>query len=881
MTGRWVSSLLTVSLLLGMGSLSPWVEAQTVLVQEILSEKEVEELLQEALKQTQQGQSVQAIEKLERVLETSRQLQVRQLEAVALFGISRNYEQMGQRQQALESYKQVLIIFRETNNRSGEATTLNNIGLVYNDVGKPSEALNYLSQSLPIMQELGDRSGEASTLNNIGLVYRARGDHRQALDYYNQSLPILQELGDRFKETITLSNIGRVYNDLGNQTQALDYYNQALPIMREVANRSGEATTLNGIGLVYNALGKRTEALDYLNQALTIDREVGNRNGESATLNNIGLVYNALGNRTQALNYFNQSLPILREVADRPGESKTLSNLAAVYRDTNQPGKAITYWEDSLNILLELRGELQKEFRERFLQINRGPAIALVDLLIDQNQPQRAFEWANRFTTYELADYNRLIGVRVANPEAQAALDDWNEQHQQIQALRQQLQDNSSTDLVDQMRDLEAQNRQQAETLANTYPEVAELFEIQPEDLSQLQASLPPGTVVLQPVLLTNIQNVPNTIALFLLSRDSLSVQKVPIDADEFNNWVTDYRQMLQSGDSAYRRLSASLYDHLIRPVAADIEALNPQQLAIIATGSLRQFPFETLRDSETDTFLLQQYPIHYLTRLSSRSLLANPSPSRFLTFPLWTIPLLLGLLGIGTTVKHHWKLGGTLLTLALVTATLSPRFSGGYRVLGFANPQPLDPFNLPGTEAEVDALLRLAPESEIYRHHQATLEVFKRQSPRHRYLHLATHGCFQQLGCCLQENCPDYKPDMKPNTLLFADGEYPLADAALLGLQDTQLVALTACQTALQTNIDGDAIMGMAYIWERAGARALMATLWNVDDQATEVVTTEFYRLVMQEGLTKVEALRQAKLSQSHRHPFFWSPLVLIGDPR
>ncbi|AMW26891.1 CHAT domain-containing protein [Arthrospira platensis] len=347
---------------------------------------------------------------------------------------------------------------------------------------------------------------------------------------------------------------------------------------------------------------------------------------------------------------------------------------------------------------------------------------------------------------------------------------------------------------------------------------------------------------------------------------------------------MTDYRQMLQSRNSGYRRVSASLYDHLIRPVAQDIEALNPQQLAIIATGSLRQFPFETLRDSQTDRFLLQQYPIHYLTRLSSRSLLANPSPSRFLTFPLWTIPLLLGVLGIGATVKHHWKLGGTLLTVALVTATLSPRFSGDYRVLGFANPQPLDPFNLPGTEAEVDALLRLAPESEIYRHQQATLEVFKRQSPRHRYLHLATHGCFQQLGCCLGETCADDEQreiHMNPNTLLFADGEYPLADAALLGLQDTQLVALTACQTALQTNIDGDAIMGMAYIWERAGARALMATLWNVDDQATEAVTTEFYRLVMQEGLTKVEALRQAKLSQSHRHPFFWSPLVLIGDPR
>ena len=806
--------------------------------------------------------------------------------AMASGFLGRSHNVLGERETALRYYQTALEASWEINNREWEASTLDNIGRVYDALGERRQALDYYNQALPIRREVGDRSGEATTLTNIGAVYSALDNQTEALDYYNQALPIRREVGDRSGEATTLNNLGAVYNALGNRTEALDYYNQALQMSREVGDRSGEATTLNNIGLVYDALGNRTQALNYYNQALSIRREVGDLPMEATTLNNIGGVYYALGNRTEALHYYNQALPIMREVRNRTGEATTLSNLAVVYRDTNQPDKAITHLEDSLNILLSLRGELQKDLRETFLQTNRGAAIALVDLLIDQNQPQRAFEWANRFTTYELADYNRLIGVRVANPEAQAALDDWNQQSQQLQALRQQLQDDFSPDLADQMRDLEAQVSQQAETLAATYPEVAELFEIQPEDLSQLQASLPPGTVVLQPVLLTNIQNVPDSIALFLLSRDSLSVQKVPIDADEFNNWVTDYRQKLQSGDSGYRRLSASLYDHLIRPVAQDIEALNPQQLAIIATGSLRQFPFETLRDSETDSFLLQQYPIHYLTRLSSRSLLANPSPTRSLTFPLWTIPLLLGVLGIGATIKQHRKLGGTLIAAALVSAFISPRLAPSYRVLAFANPKTEDPFNLPGTEAEVDALLELAPDSEIYRQDAATLEQFKRQSSRHRYLHLATHGCFQQLGCCLrgQEICEDEErreTNMQPNTLLFADEDYPLADAALLGLQDTQLVALTACQTALQTNIDGDAIMGMAYIWERAGARALMATLWTVDDQATEAVTTEFYRLVMEEGLGKAEALREAKLSQSHRHPYFWSPLVLIGDPR
>ncbi|MFM6269102.1 MAG: tetratricopeptide repeat protein, partial [Dolichospermum sp.] len=170
-----------------------------------------------------------------------------------------------------------------------------------------------------------------------------------------------------------------------------DYYNQALPIYRAVGARRGEATALNNIGFVYDALGEKQKALDYYNQALPILRAVGARGVEAITLNNIGRVYDDLGEKQKALDYYNQALPILRAVGDRSGEAITLNNIGILYRDTKQPTEAIKNLELSVDLLLKLRSGVGRENRKTFLDSQLDRAVSLVDLLIDQNQPEKAF----------------------------------------------------------------------------------------------------------------------------------------------------------------------------------------------------------------------------------------------------------------------------------------------------------------------------------------------------------------------------------------------------------------------------------------------------------------------------------------------------------
>jgi CHAT domain-containing protein/outer membrane protein assembly factor BamD (BamD/ComL family) len=98
-------------------------------------------------------------------------------------------------------------------------------------------------------------------------------------------------------------------------------------------------------------------------------------------------------------------------------------------------------------------------------------------------------------------------------------------------------------------------------------------------------------------------------------------------------------------------------------------------------------------------------------------------------------------------------------------------------------------------------------------------------------------------------------------------------------------LLVLSACQTAKG---DDRAELGLAGMAVKSGAASTIATLWNVSDQATAQLMTDFYANwrspnTKNNPQTKAQALRQAQLNQlntkHHRHPYYWAGVVLIGD--
>ncbi|WP_229641857.1 CHAT domain-containing protein [Waterburya agarophytonicola] len=880
-------------------------------------ETEIEELFTKAEQQRQQGKWQNSIETWNQLLVIAQQADAKKLQAIALLAIGVDYKELrqyqealkhydeasslfrqvnyplgesgafnnmgevhrniGQYQEALKYYDLALAIFREIDDRSLEATALNNIGLTLHTIGKIQEALNYYNQVLVIRQEINDPDGEAGVLNNIGGVYESIGQYEEALKYFSQASAIYREIKHYYEEGLSLNNIGEIYRKIGQYEEALKYFSQALAIRRKIKDSDGEAKSLNSIGVIAQYMGLTEEALKYYHQALPIIRKVNNRvmeasilnnigaayeilhqyqealtyhqqalvirqefndfNGEVKTFNNLGIVYFQIGQYQEALSYFNKAFAIVKKYPNRSVEATIFSNIALVHRNTNRSTEAITNWEKSVSLTLQTRRNLLRENRQSFIQDNQLHAIALTDLLIEQNRAERAYEWINLVTTFELANYTSLIKAKVTNPQAQLAVDKWEKKTRELAALYERLQNSLSESLSQQIRSLEAEVNQLAENTIDQFPEIAELLETTPEDINKLRANLPSDTVVIQPVLLTdnNIDNVPNSIAVFILSKDQpLTVTQVSINPKEFDDLISQYRNKLQNRRArGYKSVGGELYDLLIRPVEEQIKTLSPNRIAIIPTGKLRYIPFETLYDQQTKQYLIEKYPVHYLTRLSVNSLESEKQA-----------------------------------------------ISNQQGILALGNPVPVEPYSLPGAEAEVESISQILPGSEKYVGKKATLDTFKFQGLQFPFLHLATHGCFQPEGCCFKsEGCSPNDMDMEANTILFANqNSFHIRDAALLGMKNVELITLSACQTALKADSDGREIAGLAYLFERAGAKAVMASLWGADDETTKEIMVQFYQNLDQ-GMSKVDALREAKLKHTKRHPFYWSPFILVGN--
>jgi CHAT domain-containing protein len=91
-------------------------------------------------------------------------------------------------------------------------------------------------------------------------------------------------------------------------------------------------------------------------------------------------------------------------------------------------------------------------------------------------------------------------------------------------------------------------------------------------------------------------------------------------------------------------------------------------------------------------------------------------------------------------------------------------------------------------------------------------------------------------------------------------------------------LLTLSACETASADERSG---LGLAGIAVKAGANSVLGSLWKVNDRAAASLMAEFYRQIREEGAGRAVALQRAQqqliADPSARHPYYWSPFVLI----
>lgn len=337
----------------------------------------------------------------------------------------------------------------------------------------------------------------------------------------------------------------------------------------------------------------------------------------------------------------------------------------------------------------------------------------------------------------------------------------------------------------------------------------------------------PPGQTAMEYAL------IGDTLLAWIIRPDSIHFMRTRLDRDAFLLAVEQTGAALESGApgaDAGRGLRR-LYDWLIRPVR---DRLGPPEtpLVILADGELAGIPFAALLDRERDRYLVEDHPLRYAATLADA---ARPPP----TGPAPAGPALL---------------------------VANPAFERGeYPTL----------YRLPGALGEVDSLQGLYSPRVLLRDSGATREAFMAQAQAARIIHYAGHAVFN-----------DAQPERSFLVLAGAGptGRLTAESLGAMELRGSPLVVLSACHTLRAHQGRSGGFAGFSGALLAAGARGVVGSLWQANDELTRPLMLAFHGEYRKLG-DPARALREAQLQMlrspdpAQRSPAAWAGFRYAGS--
>ncbi len=338
------------------------------------------------------------------------------------------------------------------------------------------------------------------------------------------------------------------------------------------------------------------------------------------------------------------------------------------------------------------------------------------------------------------------------------------------------------------------------------------------------------------------------------------------------------------------------------------------QVVLVSPDGALARVPFAALPGSKKDSFLLEELAIAVVPVPQLLPQLLAPRPDEGKTEP--------SLLLVGD-VSYDAGVGA-----AVADSRSAPRAG---TLLSWKA--------LENTRAEVAAVkdsfqrrFRRGVVTDLREDEASEAEV-RKEAPKNRYLHFATHGFFapKELRSALsaasrgkesdsanlfggRKDMAGFHPGLLSGLVLAGanrpaevgkdDGILTALEVESLDLAGVELAVLSACETGLGEQAGGEGLLGLQRAFQVAGARGVVAGLWQVDDKATRDLTMRFYENLWKKKLPRLEALRQAQLwmlkegisrsmvnvkvpkerlgkDDGRLPPYYWAAFALSGDWR
>ena len=824
----------------------------------------------------------------------------RKVEADRLFEQGIQQLKTNQITESSQSFKQALQIYRQLENVYGTSNTLRHLEIAYKRLNNHSEAIKYRYQLLTYLYENLTSLRKSTKLQEDEFNQRLQEDRLKLLNEKPYGA-IVYYLVRADKTHIGLITIDENKKDLyyassclikeSLLTKFIDNFNFQL-------KKKEDIQTLNfNSQEIYNCLIKPIEpqlnnlfiqaqrAKQKPNLIISADAKIHSLpiealyNRGNYLINNFDIL--RIANISSELE-LNKDIDELEKLStwyqtqnDQSGEAKTLAEIGEFYSQAEQFDLAILSYKKSVNLTQMIRGIFDVfplTFQESYIQSIAGRYRRLADLLLSQGRIGEAQKVLELLKVQELNDITE--GSRSPSPQQnQVALSKVEEQiiqkHTSLIQFGQQLSE-CKKDTCAKLDEYKA-----------TYRQLTVAYDKFIEDLkTQLVADRDKSIAATTDDFIGGASKIvntqPNTVLIYsLVLKDKtrilwaskggiLSQAECPIGEAQLSTLVKDFRTALQTSDdlNPVQKTGQLLYNCLLPQKLRDELTKNKiDNLVFVPDRVTNYIPMAALHDG--NNYLIETYSVANILAASY-----TDTDDR-----LPKAPTILGF-GLSQSVK-----------LSNPTRQFSP---------------------LPFVPTELDAIIQPPnnPQKGIFPGQQWLDRDFTLDRlttgllDKPNILHIATHGEFVAT-------------DPKASYLVLGDSTpYALSQVEYLrNLSNIHLVVLSACETALGgRDRNGLEVAGISayFLGDPSRAKSVLASLWKVNDPATSILMSEFYKTLHQNNLSKSQSLRKVqremiaskltlqdaanragvrlyepnkKRPQNLSHPYYWAPFILIGN--
>ncbi|NDJ20665.1 CHAT domain-containing protein [Nostoc sp. B(2019)] len=773
-------------------------------------------------------------------------------QSMTLGNLSLAYQQLGQWTEAEGAIAQSLNLLQTTQNLNTKerpqilAQILDIQGRLQLAQSQAENALNTWQQAADIYTKIGDKQAILQNRINQAQALQALGFYRQAEKTLEESTKILQSQPNSLVKVTGLRSLGNVLQATGDLEQSRQKLQQSLEIASSLPDKQATGDILLSLGNTARALGQTQQAIDYYQKAASTVFSPITR--IQAQVNQLRLLL-----KTQQFKDFQALLsPIQTQFADLPPSRTAISarinfaeSLTQFKKDTTADTPS---WLDIAQILSTAVGQaksLQDKRTESYALGVLGKVYEQTQQKSDaQNLTQQALLIAQAIDAKDISyrwqwQLGRLLK---ANGDIEGATVAYTEAVNNLQALRNDLVAVNPEVKFSFRDEVEPVYRELVQLLlqpgGNSQPsqknieqasETIELLQVAELDNffrnTCLNAQIPDKkqdqttAVVIYPFILPDRLEV-----ILQLPQRRWLHYATPVGEKEVQSTLKQLQENLAKPHTLkqVQSLSQKVYNWLIKPAEADLADSKTPTLVFVLDGYLRNVPMAVLYDGKQ--YLIEKYGIALTPGLQ----IIEPKP-----------------------LQKELK--------AIAAGLTEP--SSGFSAL-------------PNVKRELEQIRSQVPSSILLN------EEFTRSALQNRInslpfpvVHLATHGQFSSKA---EETFIVAWKDriyVKQFNQLVRTIEQNRPEAI-------ELLILSACQTAAGDERAGLGIAGVAF---QAGARSTIASLWNLDDESTAVLMSQFYQELANKKLTKAEALRRAQLallqSPKYKRPMYWAPYVLLGN--